>query len=167
MNREGKPAFLLGTDGRMRRAAEFRRKGGSITPARALIGLAARGEGADDAQGMASAIAAGLFSLAAAAGAADNPLPCSDRNTLNGVSVDARLVAIRYYYHGLVQGATDPNRKAYYQFQLLKDDGLAAANKALELIERNCLPGRRRPERPLGLNARETLLLTRYGAHPS
>jgi hypothetical protein len=91
-------------------------------------------------KGMASAIAAGLFSLATGAGAADNPPLCSDRNTLNGVSVDARLVAIRYYYHGLVQGETDPNRKACYQSHLLKDDGQAAANKALELIERNCLP---------------------------
>ena len=64
---------------------------------------------------------------------------CSDRNELNGISVDARLVAIKLYYDGFIGGLTDEKRKSCYEAHALNDDKLAVVNKALQLIERDCL----------------------------
>ena len=64
---------------------------------------------------------------------------CSDRNELNGISVDARLVAIKLYYHGFIGGLTDEKRKSCYEAHALNDDKLAVVNKVLELVERDCL----------------------------
>lgn len=76
--------------------------------------------------------------LASGAAAADTS-SCADRNALNGISVDARLVAIKYYFVGLVRGSTDQNRRACYEAQVLNDAGRIILNKTLELIERDCL----------------------------
>src|SRR5690348_14977619 len=48
---------------------------------------------------IAAILIAGFCSAAAIAG--ELPSQCSDRNALNGISVDARLVAIKYYFAGL------------------------------------------------------------------
>jgi hypothetical protein len=86
---------------------------------------------------MAAAILiAGSCSAAAIAG--ELPSQCSDRNALNGMSVDARLVAIRYYFVGLVRASTDRSREACYEAHALNDAGREVLNKTLELIETNC-----------------------------
>ena len=77
------------------------------------------------------------FSAAVPGGAADLT-QCSDRNALNGISVDARLVAIKFYFAGLVRGSTDRTRQACYEAHALNDAGTAILNKTLELIETNC-----------------------------
>jgi hypothetical protein len=74
---------------------------------------------------------------ATAADAADSS-KCADRNALNGISVDARLVAIKYYFAGLVQDWTDRNRQACYEAHALNDPAREVLNKTLQLIERDC-----------------------------
>ena len=70
-----------------------------------------------------------------------NPLSdCSDRNALNSIAVDARLVAIKFYYDGFFHGMTDRNRQTCFEARVLNDDRLAIVNKTLEVIERDCLP---------------------------
>lgn len=86
------------------------------------------------------AIVAALTSSAKAAADANQLKDCSDRNALNDISVDARLVAIKFYYDGFVRGMTDRNRQTCYEAHALNDDRLVVVNKALELIERDCLP---------------------------
>jgi hypothetical protein len=78
-------------------------------------------------------------SLSAAVGGSDLA-ECGDRNALNSVSVDARLVAVRLYYQGLVHGLADESRRACYEAQVVKDDKFVIINKALDLIEDKCLP---------------------------
>ena len=68
------------------------------------------------------------------------PSQCSDRNKLNGVAVDARLVAIELYYDGLINGLSDGKRKSCYEAPAFNDDKLAIVNKTLELVERDCSP---------------------------
>jgi hypothetical protein len=87
-----------------------------------------------------AAIVAALGSSAKAAADANQIKDCSDRNALNGIAVDARLVAIKFYYDGLIHGMTDRNRQTCYEARVLKDDSLAIVNKTLDLIERDCLP---------------------------
>jgi hypothetical protein len=74
----------------------------------------------------------------AAPGEAAGSIQCSDRNALNGISVDARLVAIKYYFAGLVRGSTDPARQACYEAHALGNEGTAILNKTLQIIETNC-----------------------------
>jgi hypothetical protein len=64
--------------------------------------------------------------------------PCSDRNALDSIAVDARLVAIKFYYDGFIHGLNDRERQACYQALALNDDKQAIVNKTLDLIERNC-----------------------------
>jgi hypothetical protein len=85
---------------------------------------------------IAAILIAGVCSAAAIAG--ELPSQCSDRNALNGISVDARLVAIKYYFVGLVRGSADRARQACYEAHALGDAGAAILNKTLELIETNC-----------------------------
>jgi hypothetical protein len=103
---------------------------------------AGHGKGATNMRLMmaAAAMVAALSSSAKAANDASQVKDCSDRNTLNSAAVDARLVAIKYYYDGLIHGMTDRNRQACYEAQALNDDRLVVVNKALDLIERDCLP---------------------------
>lgn len=86
---------------------------------------------------MAATIALAVSCSATAAGAADSA-KCADRNALNDISVDARLVAIKYYFVGLVQASTDHNRQACYEAHALNDPALDVLNKTLQLIERDC-----------------------------
>jgi hypothetical protein len=87
-----------------------------------------------------AAIVAALSSSAKAAADANQLKDCSDRNALNDIAVDARLVAIKFYYDGFIHGMTDRNRQTCYQARVLNDDRLAIVNKTLDLIERDCLP---------------------------
>jgi hypothetical protein len=81
-----------------------------------------------------------LFSSTAQAASADALSQCSDRNKLNSTAVDARLVAIEFYYQGFIDGLADGDRKSCFAARVLSTDKLAIANKALDLIERDCLP---------------------------
>jgi hypothetical protein len=81
-----------------------------------------------------------MFCSARAETDANDLTRCSDRNALNGVSVDARLVVIKYYYDGFIHGLSDRNRQACYDARILNDDRQAIVNKTLDLIERDCLP---------------------------
>lgn len=89
---------------------------------------------------MAATIAMVIACSAASAARSGESIQCSDRNALNDVSVDARLVAIKYYFVGLASSLTDPKRKACYEAQAINDQTLGVVNKTLELIERNCAP---------------------------
>jgi hypothetical protein len=81
-----------------------------------------------------------LLCRAASAVNADEHSQCSDKNKLNGVSVDARLIAIEFYYQGLIDSPADGRRKSCLSGRFLSDGKLALVNKTLELIERDCLP---------------------------
>jgi hypothetical protein len=89
---------------------------------------------------MAAAIAVAVLCSAIATADGAERSQCSDRNALNSISVDARLVAIKYFFAGLVRGLTDRNRQACYEAHALNDVRLAIVNKTFELIERDCLP---------------------------
>src|SRR5580658_2921363 len=82
-----------------------------------------------------AAIVAALGSPAKAAADVNPVNDCSDRNALNDIAVDARLVAIKFYYAGFIRGMTDRNRETCYEARVLNDDRLAIVNKTLELIE--------------------------------
>jgi hypothetical protein len=86
---------------------------------------------------MAAMIALAVCCSATAADAADSA-KCADRNALNDISVDARLVAIRYYFVGLVRASTDRSRQACYEAHALTDPARDVLNKTLQLIERDC-----------------------------
>jgi hypothetical protein len=83
---------------------------------------------------------AAVCSSAKAAADANQLSDCSDRNALNSIAVDARLVAIKLYYDRFILGLTDASRQKCYEARALNDDRLAIVNKTLELIERDCLP---------------------------
>ena len=51
---------------------------------------------------MAAALGAALFSSAKAGVDVNRAAQCDDRNALDDISVDARLVAIRFYYDGFI-----------------------------------------------------------------
>ena len=87
---------------------------------------------------MMTAMIAFAVSFSAAPGEAADSTQCSDRNALNGISVDARLVAIKYYFVGIVRGSTDRARQACYEAHALSDEGTAILNKTLQFIETNC-----------------------------
>jgi hypothetical protein len=87
-----------------------------------------------------AAIVAALNSSAKAAADANQVKDCSDRNALNSIAVDARLVAIKFFYNGFIHGMTDRHRQTCFEARVLNDDRLAIVNKTLDLIERDCLP---------------------------
>lgn len=85
-------------------------------------------------------VAAAVVAIFCSASAeASPPQACSDRNALNGVSVDARLVAIKYYFVGLGLGLADPKQRACYKSQVVGNSSLVVANKTLALIEHDCM----------------------------
>lgn len=86
---------------------------------------------------MAAMIAFAVCYSATTAGAADSA-KCADRNALNDISVDARLVAIKYYFVGLIRASADRNRQACYEAHALNDGKREVLNKTLQLIERDC-----------------------------
>ncbi|HEY1782376.1 MAG TPA: hypothetical protein VGG79_18445 [Roseiarcus sp.] len=89
---------------------------------------------------MAATIAVMIACSAATAAHAGQSAQCLDRDALNDVSVDARLVAIKYYFVGLASTLTDPKRHACYEAQAINDPALRVVNKTLELIEGSCAP---------------------------
>ena len=68
------------------------------------------------------------------------PNQCNDRNALQGVAYDARLIAIKMYYEGFLQNMTDRSRQVCYEAHVLLDDSFAVINKTRTLVETNCLP---------------------------
>ena len=89
---------------------------------------------------MAATIAIVIACSAVTAAHSGESTQCSDRDALNDVSVDARLLAIKYYFVGLASNLTDPKRQACYEAQAINDPALQVVNKTFELIERNCAP---------------------------
>ena len=67
------------------------------------------------------------------------PNQCNDRNALQSIAHDARLIAIKLYYEGLLQNMADRNRQACYETHVLLDDSFAVINKTRTLVETNCL----------------------------
>ena len=65
---------------------------------------------------------------------------CNDRNALQSIAYDARLIAIKMYYEGLLQNMTDKNRQVCFEAHVLMDDAFAVINKTRALVEANCLP---------------------------
>ena len=57
---------------------------------------------------MAAALGAALFSSAKAGVDVNRAAQCDDRNALDDISVDARLVAIKFYYSGVTRGSENP-----------------------------------------------------------
>lgn len=70
----------------------------------------------------------------------NEPGQCNDRNALQSIAYDARLIAIKMYYEGLLQSMTDKNRQVCFEAHVLMDDAFAVINKTRTLIETNCLP---------------------------
>jgi hypothetical protein len=85
----------------------------------------------------AAMIAFTVYFTTAAADAAESS-KCADKNALSDISVGAQLVAIKYYFVGLVRASTDPNRQACYTAHALNDDDREVLNKTRQLIERDC-----------------------------
>ena len=71
---------------------------------------------------------------------ANDPGQCTDRNALQSMAFDARLIAIKMYYEGLSQNITDKGRQGCFEAHVLTDDAFAVINKTRTLVETNCLP---------------------------
>jgi len=71
--------------------------------------------------------------------AADSLRDCSDRNALQSVAIASRLVTIKFYYRGLLEGLADKNMQTCYRVNVLMDDKLVIINKVRDLVERYCL----------------------------
>ena len=67
------------------------------------------------------------------------PNQCNDRNALQSIAYDARLIAIKLYYEGFLQNMPDKSRQTCYEAHVLLDDSFAVINKTRTLIETNCL----------------------------
>ena len=70
----------------------------------------------------------------------DEPNQCSDRNSLQGMAYDARLVAIKMYYKGVIHELADKQRQTCLEARVLMDDRFAVINRTREIIETKCLP---------------------------
>jgi hypothetical protein len=70
----------------------------------------------------------------------DLPTECSDRNALQSIAYDARLIAIKFYYKGLIAGLADKNRQTCLEAHVLLDDRFAVINRTREIVETQCLP---------------------------
>lgn len=68
------------------------------------------------------------------------PGQCSDKNALQSIAIDARLVAVKLYYEGFVQNIPDKNRQICYEAHVLMDDHFAVINRTRVLVETECLP---------------------------
>ncbi len=58
---------------------------------------------------------------------------------MQSIAIDARLIAIKLYYEGLVQSMTDKTRQICYEAHVLMDDHFAVINKTRVLVETDCL----------------------------
>ena len=70
----------------------------------------------------------------------DLPDECSDRNALQSIAYDARLIAIKLFYKGLINGLSDKNKKMCLEAHVLFDDRFVVINKTREIVETKCLP---------------------------
>jgi hypothetical protein len=70
----------------------------------------------------------------------DLPNQCNDRNALQGIAYDARLIAIKLYYKGLINKMADSKSQVCLEARVLLDDKFTVINKTRELIETKCLP---------------------------
>ena len=84
-------------------------------------------------------IALSFSSPALAVITVSEPGQCNDRNALQGIAYDARLIAIKMYYQGLLQNMTDKSRQVCYEAHVLLDDSFAVINKTRTLVETQCL----------------------------
>jgi hypothetical protein len=70
----------------------------------------------------------------------DLPNECADRNALQSIAYDARLIAIKLYYKGLINSLSDKKRQTCLEAHVLFDDRFAVINKTREIVETKCLP---------------------------
>lgn len=70
----------------------------------------------------------------------DLPNECNDRNALQSIAYDARLIAIKLYYKGLIAGMADKKKQACLEAHVLMDDRFAVINSTREIVETKCLP---------------------------
>jgi hypothetical protein len=70
----------------------------------------------------------------------DLPNECSDRNALQSIAHDARLIAIKFYFKGLIAGLADKKRQTCLEAHVLLDDRFAVINSTGEIVETKCLP---------------------------
>jgi hypothetical protein len=85
-------------------------------------------------------IACGLANPALAVISIDLPNECNDRNALQSIAYGARLIAIKFYYKGLINGLADKKTKTCLEAHVLFDDRFAVINRTLEIVETKCLP---------------------------
>jgi hypothetical protein len=70
----------------------------------------------------------------------DLPNQCNDRNALQAIAYDARLIAIKLYYKGLITSLPDKKKQACLEAHVLMDDRFAVINSTREIVETKCLP---------------------------
>ncbi len=70
----------------------------------------------------------------------DLPNECSDRNDLQSIAYDARLIAIKLYYKGLINRLADKKTQTCLEAHVLMDDRFAVINRTREIVESKCLP---------------------------
>ncbi len=70
----------------------------------------------------------------------DLPNECSDRNALQGIAYDARLIAIKLYYKGVIHELADKQKQTCLEARVLMDDRFVVINKTRQIIETKCLP---------------------------
>ena len=90
--------------------------------------------------GLAAALVIASTKLAAAVITVDLPNECSDRNALQGIAYDAKLIAIKLYYKGVIHELADKQKQTCLEARVLMDDGFAVINKTRQIIETKCLP---------------------------
>jgi hypothetical protein len=89
---------------------------------------------------LAALIAVWPASPALAVISVDLPNECSDRNALQSIAYDARLIAIKFYYKGLIAGLANKKEQTCLEAHVLLDDRFAVINRTRELVETKCLP---------------------------
>ncbi len=70
----------------------------------------------------------------------DLPNECSDRNALQSIAYDARLIAIKLYYKGLINKLADKKMQTCLEAHVLLDDRFVVINRTREIVETKCLP---------------------------
>jgi hypothetical protein len=85
-------------------------------------------------------IATCLESPALAVISVDLPNECNDRNALQSLAYDARLIAIKLYYKGLINRLSDKKTETCLESHVLLDDRFVVINRTREIVETKCLP---------------------------
>ena len=81
-----------------------------------------------------------LGSPALAVVSVDVPYECADRNALQGIAYDARLIAIKLYYKGFIDRLSDGKKQTCLEAHVLLDERFVVINKTREIVETKCLP---------------------------